>query len=363
MGHPLTLSQRRMDQSILTCTPPPSIKGTSTVTAQVSFLPFFSPNSSSWIRQTYQEEDAEDGVREPRSAAANHWPWATFLCPTREARGVCVRGVSAARRVRVWRRGRVWGCRGRLNQRSWDNGENLSLHHETELHLCSHRHDGECCSPQRSVSSFQMSWGVGVGGDLQTSGIIQLTALEASAPHHSAVLFFFSLGVLVSRAIKHAWNQQNQSDLGEATPDFELIASNSIQVSIQKKRWKREKTAFMYHKNCSKAVGWKRAQPDWECCVACSLQAWSITYVSWLTFVFLIWSCTLWMVRDRRRYAMLSSPFMVAYGNLLIVLQYIWSFENMEPVSGLFVEKKNPFHSLSSKVWKRQCRARQPDRA
>lgn len=64
-----------------------------------------------------------------------------------------------------------------------------------------------------------------------------------------------------------------------------------------------------------------------------------------------MWSCMLWMVRDRRRYAMLSSPFMVAYGNLLIVLQYIWSFENMEPISGLFVKKNNPFHSLSSKVW------------
>lgn len=91
--------------------------------------------------------------------------------------------------------------------------------------------------------------------------------------------------------------------------------------------------------------------------VLCPLQAWSITYVSWLTFVFLIWSCMLWMVRDRRRYAMLSSPFMVAYGNLLIVLQYIWSFENMEPISGLFVKKNNPFHSLSSKVWKRQPRS------
>lgn len=86
--------------------------------------------------------------------------------------------------------------------------------------------------------------------------------------------------------------------------------------------------------------------------VICFLQAWSITYVSWLTFVFLIWSCMLWMVRDRRRYAMLSSPFMVAYGNLLIVLQYIYSFENLDPVPGFFVKKKNPFHSLSSKVWK-----------
>lgn len=84
--------------------------------------------------------------------------------------------------------------------------------------------------------------------------------------------------------------------------------------------------------------------------MAASFQAWSITYVSWLTFVFLMWSCMLWMVRDRRRYAMLSSPFMVAYGNLLIVLQYIWSFETMTPISGLFVRKDNPFHSLSSKV-------------
>ncbi|XP_072220008.1 piezo-type mechanosensitive ion channel component 2 [Leuresthes tenuis] len=85
-------------------------------------------------------------------------------------------------------------------------------------------------------------------------------------------------------------------------------------------------------------------------CALIAMMAWSITYVSWLTFIFLIWSCALWMVRDRRRYAMLSSPFMVAYGNLLIVLQYIWSFENMKPVSGFFVKKNNPFHSLSSKM-------------
>ncbi|KAM7400229.1 hypothetical protein PAMA_004770 [Pampus argenteus] len=85
-------------------------------------------------------------------------------------------------------------------------------------------------------------------------------------------------------------------------------------------------------------------------CALIAMMAWSITYVSWLTFVFLIWSCMLWMVRDRRRYAMLTSPFMVAYGNLLIVLQYIYSFENMEEVSGFFLKMENPFHSLSSKV-------------
>ncbi|XP_070830644.1 piezo-type mechanosensitive ion channel component 2 [Chaetodon trifascialis] len=85
-------------------------------------------------------------------------------------------------------------------------------------------------------------------------------------------------------------------------------------------------------------------------CALIAMMAWSITYVSWLTFVFLIWSCMLWMVRDRRRYAMLSSPFMVAYGNLLIVLQYIWSFENLEGVAGFFLKKNNHFHSLSSKA-------------
>ncbi|XP_034063652.1 piezo-type mechanosensitive ion channel component 2 isoform X3 [Gymnodraco acuticeps] len=87
-------------------------------------------------------------------------------------------------------------------------------------------------------------------------------------------------------------------------------------------------------------------------CALIAMMVWSITYVSWLTFVFLMWSCTLWMVRDRRRYAMLSSPFMVAYGNLVISLQYIFSFENLDPdqYSGFFVSKKNHFHSILSKI-------------
>ena len=81
------------------------------------------------------------------------------------------------------------------------------------------------------------------------------------------------------------------------------------------------------------------------------LQAWSITYVSWLTFVFLLWSCILWMVRDRRRYAMITSPFMVMYGNLLLVLQYIWSFEVLNKVSGFFLKGNVPFSELWTKVW------------
>ncbi|MCJ8745068.1 hypothetical protein PDJAM_G00126250 [Pangasius djambal] len=85
-------------------------------------------------------------------------------------------------------------------------------------------------------------------------------------------------------------------------------------------------------------------------CALISMMAWSITYVSWLTFVLLMWSCTLWMVRDRRKYAMLTSPFMVAYGNLLIVLQYIWSFESLNSVPGFFLKSTEPFTDLCSKV-------------
>ncbi|KAF6303111.1 piezo type mechanosensitive ion channel component 2 [Rhinolophus ferrumequinum] len=85
-------------------------------------------------------------------------------------------------------------------------------------------------------------------------------------------------------------------------------------------------------------------------CALIAMMAWSITYHSWLTFVLLIWSCTLWMIRNRRKYAMISSPFMVVYANLLLILQYIWSFElpEIKKVTG-FLEKKEP-GELASKI-------------
>ncbi|KAL4822133.1 hypothetical protein H8958_009977 [Nasalis larvatus] len=56
------------------------------------------------------------------------------------------------------------------------------------------------------------------------------------------------------------------------------------------------------------------------------------------------------MIRNRRKYAMISSPFMVVYGNLLLILQYIWSFElpEIKKVPG-FLEKKEP-GELASKI-------------
>uniref|UniRef100_A0A8C6M9N2 Piezo-type mechanosensitive ion channel component n=1 Tax=Nothobranchius furzeri TaxID=105023 RepID=A0A8C6M9N2_NOTFU len=52
-------------------------------------------------------------------------------------------------------------------------------------------------------------------------------------------------------------------------------------------------------------------------------QVWSITYNNWLTFALLVWSCIIWMMRDRRRYAMMSAPFLAIYGTVLVVLGFL----------------------------------------
>ncbi|XP_023283479.1 piezo-type mechanosensitive ion channel component 2-like [Seriola lalandi dorsalis] len=53
------------------------------------------------------------------------------------------------------------------------------------------------------------------------------------------------------------------------------------------------------------------------------MMVWSITYNNWLTFVLLVWSCIIWMMRDRRRYAMMSAPFLAVYSTFLVVLGFL----------------------------------------
>ncbi|TKS77326.1 Piezo-type mechanosensitive ion channel component 2 [Collichthys lucidus] len=53
------------------------------------------------------------------------------------------------------------------------------------------------------------------------------------------------------------------------------------------------------------------------------MMVWSITYNNWLTFALLVWSCIIWMMRDRRRYAMMSAPFLAIYGTVLLVLGFM----------------------------------------
>uniref|UniRef100_A0A673ABJ4 Uncharacterized protein n=1 Tax=Sphaeramia orbicularis TaxID=375764 RepID=A0A673ABJ4_9TELE len=53
------------------------------------------------------------------------------------------------------------------------------------------------------------------------------------------------------------------------------------------------------------------------------MMVWSITYNNWLTFALLVWSCIIWMMRDRRKYAMMSAPFLAVYGTVLVVLGFL----------------------------------------
>lgn len=85
----------------------------------------------------------------PQRTVTTHtyWQWFMLLCPTREEGRVWVWGVFAPRGFGIGRRrGEVWGSTG------WDeekcHGQNLQLHHETELHLCSYSNDGESVHPQ-----------------------------------------------------------------------------------------------------------------------------------------------------------------------------------------------------------------------
>ncbi|KAK3528144.1 hypothetical protein QTP86_023865, partial [Hemibagrus guttatus] len=65
-------------------------------------------------------------------------------------------------------------------------------------------------------------------------------------------------------------------------------------------------------------------------CALIAMMVWSITYHSWLTFVLLLWACVIWMLRARRHFAMLCSPFILLYGLGLCSLHYVWAMD-LEP--------------------------------
>ncbi|XP_015233211.1 PREDICTED: piezo-type mechanosensitive ion channel component 2-like [Cyprinodon variegatus] len=71
------------------------------------------------------------------------------------------------------------------------------------------------------------------------------------------------------------------------------------------------------------------------------MMVWSITYNNWLTFALLVWSCFIWMMRDRRRYAMMSAPFLAIYGTVLVVLGFL---------SGLRLSRAELYPGLPSAV-------------
>lgn len=60
------------------------------------------------------------------------------------------------------------------------------------------------------------------------------------------------------------------------------------------------------------------------------MMAWSITYLSWITFVLLIWANLIWLVPNQRKSMLRSSPFLVFYAWFLLISAYIYSMNLTE---------------------------------
>lgn len=61
------------------------------------------------------------------------------------------------------------------------------------------------------------------------------------------------------------------------------------------------------------------------------LKAWSITYPSWLAFVFLITACLVWMIPKKRVICMRLSPLIVFYAECLLTITYVYGFDAKLP--------------------------------
>lgn len=56
------------------------------------------------------------------------------------------------------------------------------------------------------------------------------------------------------------------------------------------------------------------------------MQAWSIVFHSWLSFLLLISACLIWMVPQKRQLCLRCSPVVVVYAICLVTLQYVYGF-------------------------------------
>ncbi|CAH1133196.1 unnamed protein product [Ceutorhynchus assimilis] len=71
------------------------------------------------------------------------------------------------------------------------------------------------------------------------------------------------------------------------------------------------------------------------------MMAWSITYISWITFVLLIWANVIWLVPNQRKSMLRSSPFLVFYAWFLLISAYIYSMNLTETELPSFIKGIN----------------------
>lgn len=57
---------------------------------------------------------------------------------------------------------------------------------------------------------------------------------------------------------------------------------------------------------------------------------WAIVYHSWLTFILLLWANFLWILPDQRKAMKVCAILIVAYAEILLIIQYLFSMDLSE---------------------------------
>ncbi|KAM3185251.1 hypothetical protein ACTXT7_006750 [Hymenolepis weldensis] len=72
-----------------------------------------------------------------------------------------------------------------------------------------------------------------------------------------------------------------------------------------------------------------------------AMMAWSVIFRSWLSFILLLSACILWILPNSRLACLYCSPLIVAYGMVIIVLQYIYCFDLTEAELPTYIPERN----------------------
>lgn len=70
------------------------------------------------------------------------------------------------------------------------------------------------------------------------------------------------------------------------------------------------------------------------------MMTWSIVYHSWFGFVFLLWSNLIWIIPNQRMNMLRSSPFLVIYAEILLLINYIYGMDLTDDELPIKVETK-----------------------
>ncbi|CAB4011361.1 Hypothetical predicted protein, partial [Paramuricea clavata] len=86
------------------------------------------------------------------------------------------------------------------------------------------------------------------------------------------------------------------------------------------------------------------------------MMAWSIIYHSWLTFVLLLWACLIWITPFARSFCMITSPYLVIYAEVLLLIQFIYGLElNDDELPMKSASGELDYEELGFKKWRYPC--------